>query len=277
MTTAAEEYAARTDARTAQSLRLYGPPSQADRWADSAAQFRFDPLRPLDANLALIASYLQPGDVLVDVGGGAGRVSLPLALLCQESVSVEPSPGMGRQFEESAKEAAIANARLVHSNWMEPHGVQGDVVFASDVTYFIREIVPFIQKMESACHHRVMITIWSEPPPTRSAPLFRLVYGEDQEEMCGQRHLLAVLWEMGVLPDVHVMPEPPWWEPLLLPSRKEAVDHALSARWLRPEDAGRARSLVEDNFGELFGWEGSGYRPLWRLPMRELLITWESN
>src|SRR5438105_15496105 len=69
--TAAETYAARIDARRAQRARLHGAPPPDDPWAGPVAQrFRADPHRPLDANLAVLASYTQPEDVLLDVGGG---------------------------------------------------------------------------------------------------------------------------------------------------------------------------------------------------------------
>ena len=98
MTTATGQYAEQYDAVWGQWRRLFGPPA-ADMWAGpAAAQFRFDPLREPDANLAALASYVDPGDVLVDVGGGAGRVSLPLALRCREVVTVEPSPAMAAEY-----------------------------------------------------------------------------------------------------------------------------------------------------------------------------------
>ena len=99
MTKAADIYAAYADALAAQNSRIYGPPVLGDIWGGpTAAQFRFDPHRQLDANLAVMASYVEPDDVLIDVGGGAGRVSLPLSLRCREIVNVEPSPGMSNEF-----------------------------------------------------------------------------------------------------------------------------------------------------------------------------------
>ncbi len=193
MTTAARLYADQYDAVWEQWQRLFGPQPD-DVWAGpAAAQFRFDPRRELDANLAALASCVEPGDVLVDVGGGAGRVSLPLALRCQEVVTVEPSPAMAAEYAGLVQEAGITNARLLAGDWMEADGVAGDVVVTCDVTYFVRDIVPFVRRMEAAARRRVMITVWSEPPPNRGADLFRRVYGEPQVPMCGHRQLLPVL------------------------------------------------------------------------------------
>ena len=86
---AAEIYAARIEAVRVQRARLPGAPSLDDLWGGGVAQrFRFDPHRPLDANLTRLASSLHPDDVFLDVGGGAGRVALPLALRCREVIYV---------------------------------------------------------------------------------------------------------------------------------------------------------------------------------------------
>src|SRR3989442_8146804 len=157
--TAAETYAARIDAVRAQRARLHGAPPPDDPWEGPVAQrFRFDPHRPLDANLAVLASYMRPEDVLLDVGGGAGRVALPMALRCREVITVDASPGMGVEFTAAVGEASIPNARFVHANWLEAEGLQGDRARTANVTYFVREIVPFITKL-AASRRRVMITV----------------------------------------------------------------------------------------------------------------------
>jgi SAM-dependent methyltransferase len=165
-----------------------------------------DPHRRLDANLEIIASYVQPVDTVIDVGGGAGRISLPLALRCPQVINVDPSPGMRAEFEALVAEAGITNARFVQSDWLKAEGIQGDLSITANVTYFVRDIVPFIEKMEAASGRRVMVIVWSVPPPNQRSKLFRLVYGEDQELAPGHRELLPVLWEMGILPDMRVFP-----------------------------------------------------------------------
>ena len=54
-----------------------------------------------------------------------------------------------------------------------------------------------------------MITGWSVANTNQSAPLFHLVYGEEQVAAPGHRELLPVLWELGILPNVHVLPGVP--------------------------------------------------------------------
>src|SRR5216683_4055356 len=117
--TAAETYAARIDAVRVQRARLHGAPPPDDPWAGPVARrFRADPHRPLDAHLAVLASYTRPDDVFLDVGGGAGRVSLPLALRCRQVINVDASPGMLAEFEACAAEAGITNAYSVLSDWL---------------------------------------------------------------------------------------------------------------------------------------------------------------
>ena len=277
--TAVDEYAACIDAVNAQRVRLHGPPGDGDPWGGNLARlFRADPNRELDANLEIIASYVQPQDVVVDVGGGAGRVSLPLALRCREVVHVEPSAGMRTEFTSAAREAGITNARLVDADWLDTVGVQGDLVFTADVTYFVRDIVAFIEKLEAAARRRVVIAIWSEPPPNLGATRFRMAYGEDQVPLPGHNQLLQVLWELNILPDLRVLPGSPWWYVDPLQTREEAVQWALlQGHWLAPSQEEQARRAIESQFGQLFQEEPSGYRPIWQRPIRELLITWEPH
>ena len=280
--TAVETYAALIDAVSAQRRRIHGHQPLEDHFGGPVAQrFRYDPHRSLDANLQVVASYVQPDDILVDVGGGAGRISLPLALRCHQVINVDSSPGMLAEFKACMAEAGITNARSVLADWLVAADIAGDVSLASSVTYFVRDIVPFIEKMIAASRQRVIILLWSVASPNQSAPLFRLVYGEEQAPAPGHRELLPVLWEMGLLPDVRVLPDVPLipgaMRSVLPETRQDAVHWALQGRWLRPEDQARARDLVEAHFHELFARRPEGFLPLWYQAARQLLITWETD
>lgn len=284
---AAEAYVVRIDAVQAQQLRLYGePPPQRDRWGGRVAQrFREDPHRELSTNLSAIAAYVQTEDVVIDIGGGAGRVSLPLALSCREVINVDPSPGMAAEFEACAAEAGITNSRCIQSDWLAADGVQGDVSVVANVTYFVRDIVLFIQKLEAASRRRVLITVWSVPPPNRTPAPFRLVFEEDLEPAPGHWELLPVLWDMGILPDLRVLTgsfSPP--EDRLPQTREEAVEQTLqrvAPPWALerrgPEFPQRARGLLDAHLEDFMVHTADGFSYLQDRDARELLITWETD
>jgi len=150
------------------------------------------------------------------------------------------------------------------------------------VTYFVRDIVRFIEKLVAAARRRVMMTVWSVANPNQSAPLFHLVYGEEQAAAPGHRELLPVLWELGILPDVQVLPGVPQVQGGPLGARlpqtpEDAVQLALQGQWLAQQDQARARQLIEEHFSELFAPSPEGFRLSWRQEAREVLITWETD
>jgi hypothetical protein len=107
-------------------------------------------------------------------GGGAVRISLPLALRCREVIHVEPSPTMRMGFRRNAAGAGITNARIIEGEWPKVDAPAGSVALVNHVTYLTREIVLFIKKLEQAGRRRVLITVNSLPGPTgkqrRSCP-----------------------------------------------------------------------------------------------------------
>ena len=76
-----------------------------------------DPHGALDANLTVIASLLDPEDIIIDVGGGVGHTSLPMALRCRQLVNVEPSATMCTGFHANVEGAALTNASAIQSPW----------------------------------------------------------------------------------------------------------------------------------------------------------------
>src|SRR5439155_15102645 len=141
--TAADQYAARVDAVVAQRTRLRGPQPPGDLFAGLPADhplLKSDPRRPLDANLEIIASYIEADDVIIDVGGGAGRMSLPLALRCLQVMNVDASRAMSAGFQAIAAQAGIRNARVLESDWLTVEPPVGTVAVVDHVTYLTREM-----------------------------------------------------------------------------------------------------------------------------------------
>lgn len=274
--TAAERYRAMVEAVDAQRRELGLDDYNAARWSRNAPSYRFDPRRPLDANLALLAEYVRADDHVIDVGGGAGRIGLPLALRCRALTNVEPAPGMGEAFLELTAEAGITNAALAPHPWLDAE-VEGDVAISVDVVYFVREIEAFLRKLDRAAARRAAIWIWSPTPPAMNAGLFAIAHGVEQAPAPGHRELLPVLWELGLLPDVRLLPDLfTWPEASALPvNADEAVAFALNA--VEAAETAGAAERVAARLDELFARDGGErWRPAWRPAMRGLLITWET-
>jgi SAM-dependent methyltransferase len=279
---AVEDYAGLIDAVDSQLERLQGPPLE-DRWGGTIAKrFRADPKREMEDNFEVMAAFVRPGDVFVDVGGGAGRLSLPMALRCKQVINVEPSLGMGQEFQALAQEFGIENADFVESGWLESEGIQGDVVHAANVTYFVRDIGRFAEKLDAAARRRVIIGMWSIPNPMHNAKLFKMVYGEEQAAVPGHSQLLPALWELGILPDVRFLPDVTAFGGVIQPpsyskTKEDAVESALSGVWLAPHHRDRGEVVVREHFDELFEEAPDGFVPIWLPNAQPMLITWETG
>ncbi|MDE2374209.1 MAG: class I SAM-dependent methyltransferase [Hyphomicrobiales bacterium] len=284
--TAAEHYAARVEAVLAQRRRLRGVEPAGDTFGGLPADhplLKADPRRPLDANLQSLADLIEPSDTIVDVGGGAGRMSLPLALRCRSVINVDPSPTMGAAFVANAKAAGISNVELVQDDWIAVSPPQGTVALVNHVTYLTRDIVPFIEKLERAGTRRVILTVNAPPPPSWNRKLFQLVHGEAEEIVPGHAELMNVLWEIGRLPDLTMLPPQNARYIVPLPNRMAALTYAVQraaneqwAHWpATPAFEARARAAVEQHFDDLFAPGADGFTPRWIDLGREVLITWQ--
>jgi len=283
---AAGRYAARVDGVLAQRTRLRGPQPPGDLFAGLPSGHPLltaDPRRSLDPNLEIIASYIQPDDVIIDVGGGAGRISLPLALRCREVVNIEPSAAMGAGFRSNAALGGVGNTRVVEGDWIQVDPPPGTIALVNHVTYLTREIVPFIRKLERVGARRVLITFNDPPPPSWQRVLFQLVHGEAEVVVPGHVELVNVLWELGILPDIRVLPLHAARPLVPAPTREAAIAARVAgfggdqwALWpLKPDLEQRLRAVLESRFGDLFTSGPEGFVPRFITPGREILITWE--
>jgi hypothetical protein len=157
------------------------------------------------------------------------------------------------------------------------------LALANHVAYHTRDIVPFIEKLEHAGRRRVVITVNDPVPPSWHSRLFELVHGEAEEAEPGHVELANVLWEMGILPDIRVLPthaaQP--IRQILAPTREAAISRTLTAyapQWshwpLGADLEARLRGILETRFDKLFAAGDDGFSPLWITPGREILLTW---
>lgn len=276
--TAAKQHDGMVAALMAQRDRNFGGTDE-DSWTGGRAErFRADPRREADPILKAMLEYVQPDDVVLDVGGGAGRFALPISLHCREVIDVDPSAGMKGVFESVAAESGIKNARYVQRDWLDAEGIEGDVSVVAHVTYFVRDIEAFVRKLDAASRRRVIINVSAVPNPNTSADLFRAVYGEDMAPLPGHRELLPVLWDHGILPEVRVLGAMGMRVVDAFATKEEAVSGSLgqgTVLWRGPEGREHAERALTAHFDEVFEKTDAGYRRRYRPDRRNLLITWE--
>ena len=188
---------------------------------------------------------------------------------------------MGRAFLDNAHRAGLNNARFVEADWQTVDPPVGTVALVNHVTYYQRDIAAFIARLERAGPRRVMITVNSPPPPSAQRVLFSLVHREAEEVEPGHVELLNALWEISLLPDVVVLPEPIVPAPGPFPSREDAIAGAMArftpqwAFWPRDSELDNwLRAVLEERFDELFERAPNGFSPTWFIKGREILITW---
>ena len=153
----------------------------------------------------LLAEWITPETTVLDVGGDAGRYALPLALRCRRVTVVEPSPSMVAQLREGAKEAEIENISSVEAGWEDARVGPADLVLCANVVYGVKDIAPFLRKLDEKARERVVIVAWMDAPSSIFSPLWRAVHGEDRVELPALPELLPVLWEMGIFPNVEIV------------------------------------------------------------------------
>jgi 2-polyprenyl-3-methyl-5-hydroxy-6-metoxy-1,4-benzoquinol methylase len=203
---AAEAWKVRIEAHNEQTVRTRGDLVYEDMWSTLAQGFKDDPRRNDDPVVNLLAGWLTPESTVLDVGGGAGRYALPLALRAKHVTVVDPSPSMLEALRESAVDAGIENVSAVEGSWEEADVVAHDVVLCANVVYGVAEIGGFVRKLEEAARDRIAIVVYMDAPLSRMSPIWTEVHGEKRIDMPGLPELLPVLWEMGIYPDVAMLP-----------------------------------------------------------------------
>jgi SAM-dependent methyltransferase len=196
---AAEAWKARIEAHNEQTVRTRGDLVYEDMWSTLAQRFKDDPRRNDDPVVNDLAAWLTPESTVLDVGGGAGRYALPLALRAKHVTVVEPSPSMLEALRQSALDAGIENVSAVEGSWEEADVAAHDVVLCANVVYGVAEIGEFVGKLAEAARDRVAIVLYMDAPLSRMSPIWTEVHGEERIDMPGLPELLPVLWELGIL------------------------------------------------------------------------------
>jgi len=133
------------------ALRAPGDTSPERFWERRAQRFaRFSrELNPSDPFLRFVEQRLLPDDTLLDVGAGTGRFALPLARRAKQVIAVDPSAAMLAELSRGAAAAGLANITIVEARWEDARVAPAEVALCAHVVYPIREIGPFLGKLDA--------------------------------------------------------------------------------------------------------------------------------
>src|SRR5439155_22927403 len=127
--------------------------------------------------IAANAGGVQREDGLLDVGAGAGRYAIPLSRLVAHVTAAEPSDGMRTGLQSAIEANKISNLSIVAGPWqdvlVDPH----DVVLCAHVLYFVRDIEPFIEKLDAHAKRACYICLRVDPRETVLRPLWDELVG----------------------------------------------------------------------------------------------------
>jgi len=239
MTSAIEAWRNRVESHHDQTIRTRGDVTYADLWSTLAERFRDDPFRTDDAIVNALVAWLTTGSTVLDVGGGAGRYALPLALKSKHVTVVDPSPSMLDVLRRAAEEAKIANVSAIEANWEDAYVEPADLVLCANVVYGVADIEPFVRRLAEHARSRVAIVLYMDAPLSRMSALWNAVHEEKRLDMPGLPELLPVLWEMGIYPNVEMAP--PAGGPRSLPNMETAIAMARHFLYIAPGSDKEAR------------------------------------
>jgi SAM-dependent methyltransferase len=173
-----------------------------DFYAPVSSLFVADPRRTDEPVLDVLQALARPESTWLDIGAGAGRYALPLALRVKAVIAVEPSAGMRRALRTGIDEHGIENVRVVPGTWpeaLEELGVlpAADVAFIAHVGYDIEPIGPFLDAMEAAAGERCVAVLTDRSPAAVADPFWPVVHGEPRVPLPALPDLIALLAARG--------------------------------------------------------------------------------
>lgn len=185
----------------------------ADFYAPVTGRFIVDPRREGDPVLDALLELAEPGETWLDIGAGAGRFALPLALRVKRVIALDPSPGMLAALRDGMARHEIANIDVVEARWPPTRGDPAvspvDVALIAHVGYDVAPIGPFLDAMGAAARRQCVAILREQAPAAYAATFWPIIHDVERVPLPAAPDLVALLRARGVEPRLVRIPEPP--------------------------------------------------------------------
>ncbi len=221
-----DAWAARVRANREQAERVREVPESGDFYGPVTSMFVDDPRRSGDATLDRLLEIARPGETWLDIGAGAGRYALPVALEVGAVIALDPSAGMLDALRGAIERHGIHNIRPVHARWPVTAAddvPQADVVLIAHLGHDVEKIGTFLEAMEDAAGRLCVAVMTERAPSATVGPFWPVVHGEAHVELPGLREFVAILEARGCRPSVEYERRP----------SRVFASRALLVSWLR--------------------------------------------
>ena len=176
-----------------------------DFWEGMAQNFKDDPFRKGDPVIDRLEQEFAECRTLVDIGGGAVRLALPLSLSREAVTVVDSSKSMLLELQDSCEEAKIENVSSVFGLWEDAVIDIHEGALCSHVTYGIENIGKFLENVNQYASKRVVIIAFMKSPQAHLESLWREVHEEERVHLPGVPELMDVLWQLGIAPELNII------------------------------------------------------------------------
>ena len=180
----------------------------AAHWDKRAAAYRRvtrDERSATEQELAILG--VQPGETVLDMGAGTGRLAVPVARTAAHVTALDPSEGMLAILRERMAAEGLTNYSCLRKRWedtvigrdVEPHDV---VVAAFSLGFY--DLAAALEKLDAAARRAVYIFWhageWRNPG---EMALYRTVFGE---EAAGEKGYPDYIFPVNILHDAGIYP-----------------------------------------------------------------------
>jgi CTP:molybdopterin cytidylyltransferase MocA/SAM-dependent methyltransferase len=238
-------WAAKVRANAEQVERFREVPDGTDFYAPVTGLFRADPRRTDEPVLTALLRLIEPGETWIDIGAGAGRYALPIALALAPSggrvIALDASPGMLDALLELQIEHGVADVEVVETRW--PPGDPDLARFAADVAliahvgYDIESMGPFVDAMEAVAGRLCVAVLMERPPASIADPCWPPVHGESRVALPALPEFVELLRARGRDPEVEMAEREPRW----FTSRDELQGFLRRQLWVERRSAADRR------------------------------------